>query len=463
MQSHSYPGRIMCTEKTKDLLVAAGKQHWVSARMDLVEAKGKGKLQCYWCNTKVKSGSEPSSRKSQMDLKSEVDTTSHLDNDISHEINLNRQVSWMTELLEGLLNEVLSNGTCTNEELLDTQTKSSTVSNVPRDEVSETLVLPKRQTNSCTTAIDKKQISSPVKMQLQNYITSIARAYRNNPFHNFEHACHVVMGTKKLLSRVTKPLVSSPSSTAYGITSDPLTQFAILFSALIHDVDHAGVSNAQLVLEESSVAMKYGNKSVAEQNSVSIAWDLLMQSEFLDLRNTIMANDAAILRFRQVLVNSVMATDLFDADLKLLRENRWEKAFTTSNADSDEGCNRRAAIIIEHILQASDVCHTMQHWHVYQKWNKKLFVEMHNAYKAGRATKDPTQGWYEGELGFFDYYIIPLAKKLKTCGVFGVSCDELLDYAVDNRAEWALKGRVIVDELIREITPSIVHQDEEAA
>jgi hypothetical protein len=28
---------------------------------------------------------------------------------------------------------------------------------------------------------------------------------------------------------------------------------------------------------------------------------------------------------------------------------------------------------------------------------------------------------YDGEIGFFDFYIIPLARKLKECGVFGVS------------------------------------------
>jgi 3'5'-cyclic nucleotide phosphodiesterase len=461
MQSHSYPGHIMCTEKTKDLIIAAGKEHWVSARLDLVDAKGKGKLQCYWCSTKVKSGSEPSSRRSLTDQETDVIMRSHVDNITSNDITLNRQVSWMTELLEGLLNELISNGNCRHVELLDTNGEPSGVSNIPWNEVAETLSLPKRQNESSMNAIDKRQISSEVKVQLQNYITTIALAYRSNPFHNFEHACHVVMGTKKLLSTFTKSLESSPSTTAYGITSDPLTQFTILFSALIHDVDHAGVSNAQLVLEKSSLAMFYDNKSVAEQNSVTIAWDLLMQSEFLDLRNAITANGSDLITFRQVLVNSVLATDLFDADLKRLRENRWEQAFASTNTDSDVGCNLRATIIIEHIIQAADVSHTMQHWHVYQKWNKKLFVEMYNAYKAGRAAKDPTHGWYEGELGFFDQYIIPLAKKLKTCGVFGVSCDELLDYAMDNRAEWALKGQAIVDDLIREITTSIISQDEE--
>jgi 3'5'-cyclic nucleotide phosphodiesterase len=86
--------------------------------------------------------------------------------------------------------------------------------------------------------------------------------------------------------------------------------------------------------------------------------------------------------------------------------------------------DRKATVVLDHLIQASDVVHTMQHWHVYQKWNQRLYDEMLQAYRDGRSDKDPSDGWYEGELGFFDFYIIPLAKKLKECGVFGVSSDE---------------------------------------
>jgi hypothetical protein len=48
---------------------------------------------------------------------------------------------------------------------------------------------------------------------------------------------------------------------------------------------------------------------------------------------------------------------------------------------------------------------------------------------------------FQGEIGFFDFYIIPLAKKLKECGVFGVSSDEYLQYAIENRREWEMNGR----------------------
>lgn len=57
---------------------------------------------------------------------------------------------------------------------------------------------------------------------------------------------------------------------------------------------------------------------------------------------------------------------------------------------------------------------------------------------------------YKGEFGFFDVYIIPLTRKLKECGVFGVSSDEYLNYALANREEWEEKGETAVAEMIAE-------------
>jgi 3'5'-cyclic nucleotide phosphodiesterase len=441
MESNSLPGKIMSTEQTANLLIAAGKEHWVTPRSDLVEAKGKGFLQCYWCNPVVNTASKGSDDRVLMKGKE----TENMD-----ALKLKRLVDWMTEMLEEMLSEVVSNrASYADKSQLSTNSSCRSFLN-PRDEVSEVIALRK------STLPPTKQIKVDpiVKSQLNEYISSIAFLYNENPFHNFEHACHVVMSARKLLSRVVKSDESTASSTAYGISSDQLTQFAIVFSALIHDVDHPGVSNGQLVIEKKEVAVMYNNKSVAEQNSITIAWDLLLQERFSELRKSIMPTDSECKHFRQLIVNAVLATDLFDRDLKELRESRWSKAFytdTDSNSTgivSDEDSNRRATIVIEHVIQAADVSHTMQHWHIYQKWNRHLLQEMYMAFMSGRAEKDPTIGWYDGELWFFDNYIIPLANKLKTCGVFGVSCDELLDYANRNRAEWAAKGRSIVAESV---------------
>jgi hypothetical protein len=97
----------------------------------------------------------------------------------------------------------------------------------------------------------------------------------------------------------------------------------------------------------------------------------------------------------------------------------------------------------------------MQHWQVYRKWNKLLFMEMCHAYNGGRMGADPSTFWYKGEIGFFDNYVIPLAKKLKECNVFGVSSDEYLNYAEQNRKEWEERGEELVAEMVEEFKKEI--------
>jgi hypothetical protein len=83
--------------------------------------------------------------------------------------------------------------------------------------------------------------------------------------------------------------------------------------------------------------------------------------------------------------------------------------------------------------------------------NERLFLELHKAYREGRSETNPSDFWYKGEIGFFDFYIIPLAKKLKECGVFGVSSDEYLNYAMKNRQEWTVKGEEIVEQMLEKV------------
>jgi 3'5'-cyclic nucleotide phosphodiesterase len=265
------------------------------------------------------------------------------------------------------------------------------------------------------------------------------------------------MSVLKLLGRITGSVEAKDQDNcgddcrpynAYSFYLDPLTQFACVFSALVHDVDHQGVSNTQLVKEGSKLAAQYNNKAVAEQNSIDVAWAVFMSNEYSNFREAICPSSYEMGRLRQLVVNSVIATDVMDNDLKEERNTRWEKAFASAEASSDSQiiC-RRATLVLEHMIQASDVSHCMQHWHVYRKWNERLFREMHEAYSVGRGARNPADFWYQGELGFFDFYIIPLAKKLRDCEVFGVSSDEFLNYAAQNRAEWARRGEEIVSQM----------------
>jgi hypothetical protein len=312
-------------------------------------------------------------------------------------------------------------------------------------------------------------------MQLRDYVTVIASMYQDNAFHNFEHATHVAMSVSKLLKQLEVRDVDDdkidPEYT-YSMTSNPLSQFAQVFCALVHDVDHQGVSNFQLVKEDVPIARLYKHRSIAEQNSIDISWDLLMDPNYADLRKAIYCSETELAHFRQLVVNIVLATDIFDGQMKKIRERRWEKAFLNEHQyhpyvgdendsdeeEEDEKPNVRevslsfadtehlkATIVMEHLIQAADVAHTMQHWDIYLKWNERLFQEMKFAFENGRAAKDPSTVWYEGEIMFFDKYIIPLAIKLADCSSFGVSAVECLNYASQNRILWAAKGEKIVE------------------
>jgi hypothetical protein len=129
------------------------------------------------------------------------------------------------------------------------------VSGCVLDEVTEVLVLPKFDEKATKVNVKLDDLSPAVISQLRDYATIIASKYQDNPFHNFEHASHVTMSASKLLSCIVVPknvnyqrdnkkaITSDLHDYTYGITSDPLTQFAAIFCALIHDVDHRGVSN----------------------------------------------------------------------------------------------------------------------------------------------------------------------------------------------------------------------------
>ncbi|KAL7564099.1 hypothetical protein ACA910_012376 [Epithemia clementina (nom. ined.)] len=483
IESNGLPNRIHISAKTAELLVAAGKEEWLTKRADVVVAKGKGALQTFWV--------EPKSRFSTSGFSATESTNSSTGDDITmpapsiasglgrtasfrtnnalyatdgpDAAEIDRLVDWTVSIFEPLfqklqahrmgLGHISAESKPSDEMPEQARAKVATDINVsPRDEVVTSIDLPSFQK---VPAVDPESVTlSPIVVQqLRDYVSVIAHLYPPaNPFHNFAHACHVTMSTKKLLQRITTLSNTLSQQEIYfhsfGLASDPLAEVAMIFSALIHDVDHPGVSNRQIVEEKHEMAIRYKNKSPAEQNSVNVAWSLLMDGVYADLRAFLFSSKTDSQRFRQLVVNAVMATDVFDPDLKAMRNRRWDLAFSESaQSDDPDALNRKATIVLEHLIQASDVSHTMQHWTIYQKWNRNLFREMYGAYKAGRLAKNPCEDWYNGELWFFDNYIIPLARKLKDCQVFGATSQDMLDCAYENRLEWENKGQAIAEEM----------------
>eukprot|EP00980_Cylindrotheca_fusiformis_P022135 scaffold9027_cov107-Cylindrotheca_fusiformis.AAC.4 len=354
MESSGEPGRIQISQVTANMLAEAGLSSWIIPRNTKMFVKGKGEMQTYWLRRSTRLiNPKATGEKSGMTTLDEVETENSSErseddnNGIEGMNKTERLVEFNVEVLASLLEQIVGSRGGVVNEIRNLVIAEKDIAMGGRTVLEEfTPVIPLKrfdpeelERRQRATTVD---IGEEAKHQLRNYISTISGMYPDNAFHSFEHASHVTASVKKLLARIVNTdgknglEASMPSHSvdlaelaghSYGITSDPLTQFTVVFSALIHDVDHPGVPNTQLVKEKSRWAQIY-KKSVAEQKSVDIAWDMLMSDEYTALRACIYQTEEELRRFRQLVVNTVMATDIADKELQALRKDRWELAFS---------------------------------------------------------------------------------------------------------------------------------------
>jgi Adenylate and Guanylate cyclase catalytic domain len=283
METTGEAGRIHVSQVTAEILVAAGKGKWVTQRQDQVIAKGKGALQTFWFKIISESHATGSNLTNDSSVAGEdeaaksfeastmIDRALHLgtapqpDDSVSAPSAFTklsskeqRLVSWNVDILLKLLQQIIAHReSMGGAPKLSRQVTSALLQQKRNilDEVKEVLALPQLNATMIKKVVDPTSIEVPqaVVAQLTDMVTKIARLYsRKNPFHNFEHASHVTMSVTKLMSRIvagdttTVETVGGTDAVTrhdntFGITSDPLTQFACVVSGLIHDAGKSHV------------------------------------------------------------------------------------------------------------------------------------------------------------------------------------------------------------------------------
>lgn len=111
-----------------------------------------------------------------------------------------RLVDWNCDVLQRLLRQVVAHRVATasahsdtttnhDEELLKSKKKGKTVI----DEVVEIIHLPKFDSKVAANEVDSNSVELPPEAlkQLRDFVEKICSMYRDNPFHNFEHARYV--------------------------------------------------------------------------------------------------------------------------------------------------------------------------------------------------------------------------------------------------------------------------------
>ena len=279
MESTGMTGRIQVSSATAEALKNDKKGSWLTARSDSVIAKGKGVMSTFWLALK-KTGQSLSSDEDAFDSEKMEHTESSRAASTMVQKEA-RVVDWVTEILVKQIKKiVVVHQRCPSPSQSNRDMKFQVQDGkICLDEVQDAIRTPDFNPDVAEATLDYDLIQVPeaITNDIRDYVAMIAAAYKCNQFHNFEHACHVTMSVAKLLGRVVAPEMTSKQGESvtdqnarnqmaaqihdftHGLTSDPLASFALVFSGLIHDVDHLGISNIQLAKEQPELAEYYRN------------------------------------------------------------------------------------------------------------------------------------------------------------------------------------------------------------
>ena len=356
----------------------------------MIEAKGKGKMQTYWLDlhrrdsvigqrservlSNIVKSADDSSVSDGSDTATPKSSQATMRDVMKPVINgkTKRLIMWNVEVLQKGLRGILAHRSMNQKRVSAVQLEDSRLTEKGSilDEITDSFPLDSRGERRCNP--DNVELPPEAVSQLEDFVSTIAALYNDDcSFHCFEHASHVTMSVTKLLARVVSSECSEFNEFRYqtsaddrtkhptfikGITTDPMVHFACAFATLVHDVDHSGVTNTQLLTEGHEVAKTYPS-SCHEQNAVDVAWQLLMEPSYSDLRACIYSTKDEYNRFRQLFVNLVIATDVLDEKLASLRSRRWQQAFNHDSAPVEaspqDDDNRKATIVLELMIQVS--------------------------------------------------------------------------------------------------------------
>jgi len=223
-----------------------------------------GQLQTYWLEIRKDHNSSgnisASGNDSDSDYSDFTEDNSNLE-EIDGEIVLDersqRLVDWTVDQLSRLLKQILARrkllGIEADPEIAERQVLDFSNGGTVIDEVTDVVELMPfdPRTAHLEQLVELIILPAEVTTQLRDFVATIATLHNDNQFHNLSHATHVTMSVVKLLSRIIAAddprknyVGDGPDNQetidrrlhehSYGIRTDPLAQFAVVFSALIH-------------------------------------------------------------------------------------------------------------------------------------------------------------------------------------------------------------------------------------
>lgn len=186
MEQTCRPGRIQISKETAENLAQLDKQNWIEKRADIVEAKGKGKIETWWL-VHMENGATKEAHEG-----AETTGTGALQGSAIHicpeaDPKIRRLITWNVECLLRLLKEVVArrnagtaNATSNPRPSLAPSEEKLKKGETFLDEVKEIIALPRFDEKVVDIQQDVDEIVLPEEVveELTDYVTVIASMYR---------------------------------------------------------------------------------------------------------------------------------------------------------------------------------------------------------------------------------------------------------------------------------------------
>lgn len=191
---------------------------------------------------------------------------------------------------------------------------------------------------------------------LRRFIEKTSHHYRENPYHNFHHAVDTVNTIGWMFSL---PVLRQHL---------PIHQkFLLLFTALIHDIEHPGHNNQWEIHIQSTLAKKYQNEAVLEKHSLSVTRNILSNPKCFLLSNV---EEETVAAWMNTVEELVLATD-FAAHRSFLDDfaNYLDaNEFDFSNPQFLSWISRA-------LMKAADISNTSKPFPEAMVWGKRVMLE----------------------------------------------------------------------------------------
>jgi hypothetical protein len=155
----------------------------------------------------------------------------------------------------------------------------------------------------------------------------------------------------------------------------PNIVFAVLISALSHDVDHPGNTNSYEINSMSRYARLYNDVSVLENHQCSLTFELLEESKVLE-----QFKDDEFKEIRKTIIQSILFTDMSKHNDVLDKFNNFN--YTYQNYSIDEQIS-----IASVLVHFADLSGPIKDFDIVYEWSQRISLEYYD-----QAIKEEIEG-----------------------------------------------------------------------